>query len=160
MTIDTAAPMRAEIRRVLDAALAYADAALTYAIVRPPVATRRIPITVSCPNFTGFPQSRVSGQSGGNAPQLHPPGHHRLSKHGASTIRKAGTNRAHKNDPESYYPRPLRVRRQGLEPRFFLSCCQTMPARAGSCHSVRSPVSAARFGYRMLPARTGASEQT
>ena len=57
MTIVTAAPMRAKIRKVR-------DAALTYAIVSPPEATRRIPITVSCPNFTGFPQSRVSGQSG------------------------------------------------------------------------------------------------
>ena len=60
MTIVTAAPMRAKIRRVR-------DAALTYAIVRAPEATRRMPITVSCPNFTGFPLSRVSGQSGGNA---------------------------------------------------------------------------------------------
>ncbi len=52
------------------------------------------------------------------------------------------------------------MRRQGLEPRtrglrvrcsvrlFFLSCCQTMLARAGSCHFVRSPESAALCGYR------------
>jgi hypothetical protein len=85
MTIDTAAPMRVKIRRVRDAALAYADAALTYAIVRPPEATRRIPITVSCPNFTGFPQSRVSGQSGGNACCRHLP-----SRGDISTITWAG----------------------------------------------------------------------
>ena len=66
MTIVTAAPMRAKFRRVR-------DAALTYAIVRAPEATRRMPITVSCPNFTGFPQGRVSGQSSGNACCLHAP---------------------------------------------------------------------------------------
>jgi len=64
-----------------------------------------------------------------------------------------------------------RVRRQGLEPRtrglrvrcsvrlFCLSCCQAMLARAGSCHSVRSPASAPCCGYRVVPGCTGASEQ-
>jgi hypothetical protein len=45
--------MRTKIRKVR-------DAALTYAIVRPPEATRRTPITVSCPNSTGSPRDRVS----------------------------------------------------------------------------------------------------
>lgn len=57
MTTVTAVPMRTKIRKVR-------DAALTYAIVRPPEATRRTPITVSCPNFTGSPPgSRLAGQS-------------------------------------------------------------------------------------------------
>ena len=55
MTV-TAVPMRTKIRKVR-------DAALTYAIVRPPEATRRTPITVSCPNSTGSPPgSRLTGQ--------------------------------------------------------------------------------------------------
>jgi hypothetical protein len=78
----------------------------------------------------------------------------------------------HKNGLEPKTPgQDGRVRLQGLEPRtrglrarysvrlFSLSCCQTILARAGSCHFVRPPVSAARCGYRMLPERTGASEQ-
>jgi hypothetical protein len=56
MTTVTAAPMRTKIRKVR-------DAALTYATVRPPEATRRTPITVSCPSFTGSPPgSRLAGQ--------------------------------------------------------------------------------------------------
>ena len=63
------------------------------------------------------------------------------------------------------------MRRQGLEPRtrglrvrcsvrlFSLNCYQTMLACAGSCQFVRSPASGPRCGYRMLPARTGASER-
>ena len=56
-------------------------------------------------------------------------------------------------------------RTRGLRVRCFvrlfsLNCCQAMVARAGSCHSVRSPVSEARCGCRMLPGRTGTSEQT
>ena len=65
-----------------------------------------------------------------------------------------------------------RVRRQGLEPRtrglrvrcsvrlFSLNCRQTMLARAGRCHFVRSSASAPRCGYRMVSDRTGACEQT
>jgi hypothetical protein len=34
-----------------------------------------------------------------------------------------------------------------------------MLTRAGSCRSVRPPVSAARCGYRLVPGRTGTSEQ-
>ena len=43
---------------------------------------------------------------------------------------------------------------------FLFSCCQAMLVRAGSCHSVRSPVSELHCGYPMVPGRTGASEQT
>jgi AbiV family abortive infection protein len=35
-----------------------------------------------------------------------------------------------------------------------------MPVTAGTCHSVRPPVSAAGCGYRVLPGRTGTSERT
>jgi hypothetical protein len=49
---------------------------------------------------------------------------------------------------------------RGLVRLFFMNCCQTMLACARSCHFVRSPESEARCGYRMLPARTRASEQT
>jgi hypothetical protein len=64
------------------------------------------------------------------------------------------------------------LRRQGLEPRtrglrvscfvrlFSLNCCQIMLGRAVSCHSVRLPACAPRCGYRVVPDRTGASEQT
>jgi hypothetical protein len=67
----------------------------------------------------------------------------------------------------SFRDEDLRVRRQGLEPRtrglrvrcsvrfFSLNCCQIMLAHAGTCHSVRSPASAARCGYRVVPDRTG-----
>jgi hypothetical protein len=43
---------------------------------------------------------------------------------------------------------------------FSFSCCQTILARARSCHSVRLPASAPLCGYRVAPGRTGASEQT
>jgi len=35
-----------------------------------------------------------------------------------------------------------------------------MPVTAGTCHFVRLPVSVAGFGYRVLPGRTGTSEET
>ena len=44
------------------------------------------------------------------------------------------------------------------EPR--LSCYQVMLARAVNCHSVRLPAAAPRCRYRVVPDRTGASEQT
>ena len=37
---------------------------------------------------------------------------------------------------------------------------RAVPVHAATCRSVRSPVSAAGCGYRVLPGRTGTSEQT
>jgi hypothetical protein len=207
MTIDTAAPIRAKIRRVRDAALAYADAALHMRLSgrrrRPegypslchvqisrdslrvafPGKAVVMPAAGTYPAAVTYPRSRervyspaamtafatLSGTlNTWPAPQQHPTVEQARSERGL----ESGTNRAHNNDLESYNPRSLRVRRRGLEPRtrglrvrcyvrlFSLNCCHAMLTRAGSCHFVRLPASASRCGYRVVPARTGASEQT
>ena len=51
------------------------------------------------------------------------------------------------------------LRRQSPRPRLDWAD-RAVPTCAGSCRFVRPPMPAARCGYRMLPARTGASEQT